>query len=63
MNESIPQTLSSYVKQELGITRAAFALLENMPVSTLRDRWNTERGKKSIKDAVFVRKHGGFGNE
>lgn len=62
MNKSLPQSLSTYLKQELGITRAAFSLLENIPVSTLRDRWNTERGKKSIKDAVFVRKFKGVGH-
>lgn len=59
MNKALPQSLSTYLQQELGITRAAFSLLENIPVSTLRDRWNTERGKKSIKDAVFVRKFKG----
>lgn len=56
MKKALPQSLSNYLKQELGITRAEYSRIENVPVSTLRDRWNSERGKKSLKDAIFVRK-------
>jgi len=60
MNKALPQSLSSYLQKELGITRAEFSRLEKTPMPTLRDRWNTERGRKSIEDAVFVRKHKGI---
>ena len=32
-----------------------YAELENVPERTLRDRWHSEKGRKSIEDAVFRR--------
>ncbi len=56
MAHDYPQSLSKYIKHELGITRKEFAELEEVSIDTLKHRWKTIKGRLSIRDAVHRRK-------
>ena len=49
------QKLSEFIRKWLDMNVIKYAELENVPERTLRDRWHSEKGRKSIEDAVFRR--------
>jgi len=55
MTREKEKTLSTYVRRRLGISLKEYADLESTPVRTLQSRWATEKGSKSIENAVFKR--------
>jgi len=47
------RTLAKFIRDKLRIHLKEFARRENIPVSTLYDRWKSRGGRIQVMDAVF----------
>ena len=47
------RSLSEYMKAKLGITAVEFARMSGLNLRNLYNQWDTEKGRKTIQDAVF----------
>lgn len=47
------RTIGVFIKDKLGCSKADFARAEDIPVSTLNDRWKSDDGRVRVMDTVF----------